>query len=271
LHNPLRMQENHLAPETAEFYRSAMRALQAAKAPFLVGGAYAFARYTGIERHTKDFDIFVRRRDLGHVMETLAALGCRTEIKFPHWLAKAHRGDDFVDVIYSSGNGIAVVDDVWFEKSVPCEVLGVPTVLIPAEEMIWSKGFLMERERFDGADVAHVLHSRAEKLDWERLLRRFGDRWRVLLAHLVLFGFVYPGERSRIPAGVMRTLLDRLGSELESDSDNGRVCHGTVISRQQYLSDIDRGFKDARAGGNVLMNEEDIALFTRGIAEDGAR
>ena len=28
--------------------------------PFLVGGAYAFARYTGIERHTKDFDVFVR-------------------------------------------------------------------------------------------------------------------------------------------------------------------------------------------------------------------
>ena len=29
--------------------------------PFLVGGAYALAKHAGIERHTKDLDIFVRR------------------------------------------------------------------------------------------------------------------------------------------------------------------------------------------------------------------
>jgi len=30
-------------------------------------------------------------------------------------------------------------------------------------------------------------------------VRRFGDAWPVLLSHLILFGFIYPGERGRVP------------------------------------------------------------------------
>ena len=40
------------------FYLRVMHALQAADAPFLVGGAYALRHYAAIERNTKDFDIF---------------------------------------------------------------------------------------------------------------------------------------------------------------------------------------------------------------------
>ena len=64
-------------------------------------------------------------------------------------------------------------------------VLDVPVRLIPPEEMIWSKSFVRERERYDGADVAHVLRACADTLDWPRLVRRFDAHWRVLLHHLV--------------------------------------------------------------------------------------
>ena len=76
---------------------------------------------------------------------------------FHHWLAKAHHGDKFIDVIFNSGNGVAEVDDEWFAHAVDEEVLGAPVKLVPAEEMIWSKAMIMERERYDGADVAHLL------------------------------------------------------------------------------------------------------------------
>src|SRR5206468_1316705 len=100
-------------------------------------------------------------------------------------------------VIFSSGNGVAKVDDEWFEHATAGRFLGEDIQLCPPEEMIWSKGFLLERERCDAADVIHLIHARGPRLDWERLLRRFGPHWRVLLSHLILFGFVYPGE----PAG----------------------------------------------------------------------
>ena len=87
--------------------------------------------------------------------------------------------------------------------------------LCPPEEMIWSKAMIMERERYDGADVAHLFRHCSGLLNWERLVRRFGGNWRVLLSHLILFGFIYPGERALIPAAVMRELLNRLLAELD--------------------------------------------------------
>jgi hypothetical protein len=258
----------YLDEATADFYRGAMRALIAGDAPFLVGGAYAFERYTGIARHSKDFDIFVRESDLHRVMSVLRDYGCRTEIAFPHWLGKAWRGADYVDVIYGSGNGVAMVDDLWFEHAVKEHVLGVEAWLIPAEEMIWSKGFIMERERFDGADVAHVIHARAEQLDWGRLIARFDHRWRILYAHLVLFGFIYPGDRARIPPWVMRELTGRLGKELEEEGERS-LCQGTIVSRQQYLHDLAKGYEDARLRDDVHMSDRDIELWTEGIAVDG--
>ena len=95
-----------LTPETAAFYRAMIEALRCRGLPFLVGGAYAFARYTGIERHTKDFDIFVPEEDVDRVMLALGSAGCATELTFPHWLGKAYCGEDFIDVIFSSGNGL---------------------------------------------------------------------------------------------------------------------------------------------------------------------
>ena len=142
--------------------------------PFLVGGAYAFERYTGIARHTKDLDVFVREADYPRALAALEADGCRGEVPFAHWLAKAYCGDHFVDLIFGSGNGVAPVDDDWFAHAVDETVFDIPVKLVPAEEMIWQKALIMERERFDGADVAHVLRARADVLDWDRLLDRFG-------------------------------------------------------------------------------------------------
>lgn len=247
-------------PKTQAFYCETLRALNAAGAEHLVGGAYALARYTGVVRHTKDFDIFTRRRDRDRVLEVLAARGYLTEVTFPHWLAKAYCRDgsgDFIDVIYSSGNGVAVVDDEWFEHAVGGEVLGCAALLCPAEEIIWSKGFVQERERFDGADIYHLLRACAPRLDWTRLLRRFATHWRVLLGHLVNFGFVYPGERNKIPAWVMDELIARLQEETHRAPEDARVCRGTLVSREQYLIDInDWGYRDARLDERSMLPEE---------------
>jgi Nucleotidyl transferase of unknown function (DUF2204) len=261
-----------LSPESIRFYRQALSILTEAGVPHLVGGAYAYARYTGIQRHTKDFDVFIRKEDFERAAQAFEAAGYRSELTFPHWLGKAYgNGEDFVDLIFSAGNGVAKVDDRWFEHAVKDKVFGVETLLIPAEEMIWSKGLIMERERFDGADAAHVLRAVGEKLDWDRLLERFGPFWRALYAHIVMFGFIYPSERAKIPARVMEELTERIGEETRAGNAAEKVCYGTIISRQQYLKDVDDwGYKDARLVHGT-MNEADIAHWTAGIAIDGAK
>jgi hypothetical protein len=261
-----------LSPESIRFYRQALSILAEAGVPHLVGGAYAYARYTGIQRHTKDFDVFIRSEDFDRAARAFDAAGYRSELTFPHWLGKAYgNGEDFVDLIFSAGNGVAKVDDRWFEHAVKDRVFGVETLLIPAEEMIWSKGLIMERERFDGADVAHVIRAVGDKLDWDRLLERFGPFWRALYAHIVMFGFIYPSDRAKVPSRVVEELTERLRKETAAGNGDAKVCYGTVISRQQYLKDVDDwGYQDARLV-HETMNEAEIAHWTAGIAIDGAK
>ena len=187
---------------------------------------------------------------------------------FPHWLGKIHHGDYFMDVIFSSGNGVARVDDLWFEHAPRTNVLGLIVRLSPAEEMIWSKAFIQERERFDGADVLHLLRETGPSLDWPRLLMRFGDYWRVLLSHLILFGFVYPDKRQNMPAWVMDELLRRLAvsrPNLQND-----VCYGTLLSREQYLHDLEQlKYRDGREEPEGPMSREQIEIWTAAIPGEG--
>jgi hypothetical protein len=256
-------------PTTRRFYQDALRTLQEARVPVLVGGAYAFERYTGIARHTKDLDVFVRLADRDRALATLERAGYRTEHTHPHWLAKAFAPEAFIDVIWGAGNGIAEVDDAWFTHAVDAEVLDVPVRLCPPEEMIWSKAFIMERERYDGGDIAHVIRALGPALRWRRLVRRFGDHWRVLLSHLVLFGFIYPSERHAVPEWVMRLLVRRLSRDTPSTGARRPVCLGTLLSRSQYLVDVERwGYRDGRRPPTGKMTREHIAQWTAAIEEE---
>ena len=77
----------------------------------LIGGAFAFSHYAHVPRDTKDIDIFVKPEDMPRVLEGFRGLGYETKVPFPHWLGKIHKGEHFMDVIFSSGNGLARVDD----------------------------------------------------------------------------------------------------------------------------------------------------------------
>ncbi len=251
-------------PRTSAFYGHALALLSEADVPFLIGGAYALQRYTGIERHTKDLDLFLRPGDCPRALAVLRAAGYHAEIVSPHWLAKVRSREDFIDIIFNSGNGLAEVDDGWFAHAEPTELFGRTVQLCPAEETIWSKAFVMERERYDGADVAHILRARAATLDWQRLLRRFGEHWPVLLSHLVLFSYIYPRERTQVPGWVLDELVGRLRAGRGAERGES-VCRGTLLSHRDYLVDVqERGYRDARLPPHGRLTAADIAHWLEG-------
>ena len=253
------------AQDTNTFYRRTLHVLSDAAVPFLVGGSHAFLEYTGIVRNTKDFDLFLRRSDLDRAMEALQGAGYRTELTFPHWLGKAWRYDDFVDLVFNSGNGVCPVDDGWFEHAVETQVLGMPVKIVPCEELLWQKAFIMERERFDGADIVHMLRARGSALDWGRVLGRFGQHWPLLYTYLLFFHFVYPSEIQSIPASVIDNLARRM-AELRAAGQADRVCQGTLVSRAQYVIDIGQyGYSDARLAPRGGMTAEEAIFWTWAI------
>lgn len=224
-----------------EFYTAVLERFRASDVPFLLGGAYALGVYTGVHRDTKDLDLFIRPEDCDRALALFP--DCKTCVLADHWLAKIFSDGAFVDLIFGSRNGICVVDEAWFEGGDEAVVLGVPVKAIPVEEMIWSKGFIMERDRFDGADVAHLIRARGRRMDWTRLITRFGPNAPVLLIHLILFGFIYPSEKDLIPAWVFKEL--RKAEKL--NGVNRGLCRGTLLSQVQYRPDVEAwGYRDAR-------------------------
>jgi hypothetical protein len=252
--------------EVTRFYEQSMEILGSAGIPFLVGGAFALRVYAGVERDTKDFDLMLHRRDVERAITAFRAAGFPARVLFPHWLAKVHHGESFIDIIFASGNAACAVDDAWFERAREATVFGRSVRLCPPEEMIWQKAYVMERERFDGADIVHLVRHCAEELDWAHLLRRFGADGAVLLAHLLLARFVYPHEPELVPGWV----IERLLADVPQASAGERpLCNGPLLSRSQYLPDIERwGYADARLE-RKLLGEDDLLLWTQ--AAESAR
>jgi hypothetical protein len=246
------------------FYKGVLRALLQHDVPCLVGGTFALEAHTGIRRATKDLDLFIRRDDWHRAARALSLSGITASLTFPHWLGKATSGRHSADRLFCSGNGLCPVDDSWFAAPLQVRVSGVPAQLCHAEELIWSKSFVQERERFDGADVLHLIRARADTLDWDRLLYRFGPNWEVLLSHLVLFGFVFPADRHRVPGEIMRLLLSQVS--VPPPAPPVPLCRGTLLSREQYLVDVEQGGDlDARLAPYGPLAPDDLVEWTAQI------
>jgi hypothetical protein len=98
----------------ATFYQDAFAILEEADIPFLIGGAFAQSRHTSRDRDTKDLDIILRREDVPRLLAAFEHAGYHADVPFPHWLAKIHSNNHYLDVLFGSGNGLVHVDDSWF-------------------------------------------------------------------------------------------------------------------------------------------------------------
>jgi hypothetical protein len=229
------------------FYIDVLTSLIKAGIPFMVGGAYAFRHYTGIVRDTKDLDLFLLPKDQDRAMGLFKGRGYDLEFTAPHWLTKIRHDKEFVDFIFGLANGIGTVVESWFAHAPKSELMGVPVRLLPAEEMLWSKAFIMERDRFDGADINHLIRALRGSMDWDRLLRLFDVHWPIFLSHLILYRVVYPAERDAVPQAVWESLLARARAELNAPGSPAGVCYGTLLARNQYQKDVlDWDYADGR-------------------------
>jgi hypothetical protein len=217
-------------------FEKALRILVAEKARFLVAGAFATNHYTGIWRNTKDLDIFCEPSWGPRILDILARHGYTTHVEEEHWLGKAKKDGCLIDVIWGGGNWATFVDDHWFEHAETGNVLDVDCLVAPASDMILSKAWVAGRERYDGADIAHLIRARGRTMDWNDLVARFGDHWQLLLQYLILFRFVYPQERDVVPAQLIHELAARIGTDEEIA--DGLGFRGPLVDRYAYLHDL---------------------------------
>lgn len=252
--------------EQREVYRLALDTLNAAGIPYVVAGAYAIYEHTGIYRQTKDLDLFFEPTNVLPAAYALRDAGFDLELEQAHWLAKAFRNGFMIDLIFGMGNGVSFIDSGWHEQAHEGTLAGAPVKIAPVEELIWHRLFIHERHRQDMSDILHLILTQGDTLDWDRLVRRAGPHWPLLLAQLHLFHYVYPGFRSRVPRPVLESLLDRARKEIGQDDHDEALTNGPLISRFSFAIDVQEwGFHDTRTDRiRRAMNSEPV----RQIAND---
>jgi hypothetical protein len=205
-------------------YQRAIQQVRALHIPFAFGGAFALAAYTGQFRNTKDFDFYVRPQDREAITGALAAAGLQDYYdRLPYdrsWIYRASQGDIIVDAISAMANQRAVVDDGWLTRGPEIMLRGERLRAIPIEELIWSKLYILQRERCDWGDCFNLLNAQAAAINWEHLLDRLGDDGPLIAGALEVFGWLVPGRADEIPAqvwprlGITRPANNRLSDPL---------------------------------------------------------
>jgi hypothetical protein len=223
-------------PEQRALFCEVLENLNRAGIPYVVSGAFALQQHTGIWRNTKDLDLFLTSDVVPEALRHLQEQGFKTEVRDPVWLAKAHRDGYFVDLITGMSNAVITVDQSWIDRSSPCVVLGVKTRVLAAEELIASKLFVNFRERFDGADVVHIIYGTRGNIDWDRLLQLVGDHWELLLWELMLFHYVYPSKQDFVPRQIWNELLSRLQGQVNGPPPK-LPFRGSLIDEKMFSID----------------------------------
>jgi hypothetical protein len=232
----------------------------AEKIPYAVSGAFALREHTGICRDTKDLDLFMTADTAPRALETLREQGFECEVCDPVWLFKAYRDDFFVDLITGMSNAAFVVESSWIERSKPAVVHGVQTQVLAPEELLVSKLFVTRRERFDGADIAHVIYGTQGNLNWQRVLELVGENWEMLLWALVLYRYCYPAQTSYVPQSLWHTLLGCF-QEVVSRPDPAARFRGSLVDPKMFAIDVNEWGLDDLLGENRAHRLESIRAF----------
>jgi hypothetical protein len=224
-------------PDALECYKGALQSLQQAQIPHAVAGAFALHKHTGIWRATKDLDIILEAKSVPDALSRLQEVEFTTRIEDPVWLAKAWRGEYFVDLITAVGNAVMIVDRSWLDRAEPYDVFGIRCNVLAAEEVIASKVFVSHRERFDGADIAHLIRGCGSHLDWDRLQELLTGHWELLLWSLVFFAYIYPSRLSLVPQQLWDNLTNRLQGRVRH-SNRDEPFRGTLIDPNMFAIDV---------------------------------
>ena len=183
-------------PAAEAFYSEVLQLMAKSEIPFLVSGTYALASYTGIDRPTKDVDVFAKAGDALKMLHYCKEHGFDVEIVDERWLYRVTRDELFVDIITNMPTVTTHVTDEWF-------IDAPETRAVRREGASWSRRRSSSGRRSSSRtitattwrDVAHMILKCHEAIDWRQLLSHMELYWEVLLIALLNFRFIYPSER----------------------------------------------------------------------------
>ncbi|ACH37539.2 hypothetical protein Gbem_0510 [Citrifermentans bemidjiense Bem] len=213
-----------IPPEQWMVYALFINEMATSGIPFAVGGGLAVSAYSACVRNTKDMDIYLLEKDSRQVIEMSRQLGFEEYTEVPYdrtWSYRCTRGGYIIDLLWYMLNGRSSIDETWLTLGWELLVREVPVKLLPVEELIWSKLYILRHDRADWPDILSLLYARGVELDWDRLLTNLGADRMVLGSVVNLLRWFCPGLACRLPESIWAPmgLLPPSCSTAETDHD----------------------------------------------------
>jgi hypothetical protein len=177
---------------------------------FSLGGAFAVATYTGRWRNTKDLDFYVLPEKREEMVASIYEAGLQDYFDvLPYdrnWIFRGYEGENIVDAIWAMPNQRTEVDASWVTDGPEVTIRGETFRIVPPEEMIWGKIYVLQKERCDWPDVFNMIHSHGPELDWAHLINRLGDDIPLLRGVLSVFSWLSPKRSWELPDWLFESL-----------------------------------------------------------------
>ena len=191
-------------------YGRVLRRLREQRIAFALGGGFAFSYYAHRWRDTKDIDLYVLPRMREPMIALLDELGLRDYYELVpydrNWIYRSHRDGLIVDVIWAMANQRAQADERWLTHGPLISLRGVEVHVVPVEELIWAKLYVMQRDRCDWGDVLTLFYTQGNTLDWEHLFNRLGEDRRLLSGALGIFSWMCPARAGQLPGWIWESV-----------------------------------------------------------------
>jgi hypothetical protein len=143
------------------------------------------------------------------MVHILSELGLRDYYeKLPYdgqWIYRSYAGDTIVDVIWAMANQRTQVDKEWL-RGPEVGADGERFRLLPPEELLWSKLYVLQHERCDWPDILNLLQDVGPTMDWRHLLQRVEDDSPLIASLLTVFAWLSPERARELPEWIWKEL-----------------------------------------------------------------
>jgi hypothetical protein len=225
------------------FYDDVLAAARGTGKPFALGGALAWATYCGHYRNTKDIDLYVpleSKKDFIDAVTKVGATDYYSTLAYDRgWIYRSTRDGCIADLIWAMANYVRPVDSDYFNGKTMLSLRGNLYGVLPAEELILNKLYIMNRTRCDWFDVFNLLYMTKGSLDWERLVSKMDEDSILLASALRIFAWLCPGRVKLFPVDLWEKLEMAKPEEDGADIIERRVNY--LDSRPWFIPTLKPG------------------------------
>jgi len=230
--------ESLIPPEQWSLYSCVLSHICDAGIPFALGGGLALGYYTGELHRSKDLDIYISPPNRDRVVEIITNCGLddyfETQPYDQGWIYRGHRDGVIIDIIWAMANRRTTVDNVWTTTGPSVHLCGQTFRVISPEELLWSKLYVLQRDRCDWPDLFNLLAAVGPGMNWQHLSCRAAEDRPLLKSLLTVFAWVAPERAMQIPRRVWRSF--DLVQPIPVADPSGRPSRRDLLDTRPWLN-----------------------------------